>query len=340
MQIDGCGNPVASPSDRLTVFHVSKRDQAASGKGLSQFGRAMTELNIEIICANSPQAKGRVERSNLTLQDRLVKELRLCGISDMVAVQAYLPEFRDDYNRRFARAPRNAHDAHRPLQKHERLRRHRVSVHEHADGIVTLHHAGRVLGYHAHPKDQARITQGRSWGTSASRTPWNGSPRNSVSAIWTDWRTPRSHSMRAQASASCPVGFSSSTCFPAAKQRTAISSCRWCGSMRSSDEAPRCARVAEAREGARAGALGHRLRARRVGVDHGGDLRSRGPLADRPAGAGSRSRRSRRGRGRGCASQKPDAHPRSVVLRSSARRRGLTRRHPPPGARKCRLTGA
>jgi transposase len=190
------GKPVAFYSDRLSVFHVSKRDQAAGGKGLSQFGRAMTELNVEIICANSPQAKGRVERSNLTLQDRLVKELRLRGICDMAAGQAFLPEFREDYNRRFARPPRNAHDAHRPLQEHERpdeiftihedrrvsdnltlnykrvlfviedteqnrrLRRHRVSVHEHADGTITLHHAGRVLGHHAHPKDQARITQG------------------------------------------------------------------------------------------------------------------------------------------------------------------------------------
>ena len=75
----------------------------------------MSALNIDIICANSPQAKGRVERSNLTLQDRLVKELRLRGIGDMVAGQAYLEEFREDYNRRFARAARNSYDAHRPV---------------------------------------------------------------------------------------------------------------------------------------------------------------------------------------------------------------------------------
>lgn len=92
------GKPVAFYSDRLSVFHVSRGDHAAGGKGLSQFGRAMTELNVEIICANSPQAKGRVERSNLTLQDRLVKELRLRGICDMVAGQTYLQEFREDYN--------------------------------------------------------------------------------------------------------------------------------------------------------------------------------------------------------------------------------------------------
>ena len=89
--------------------------------GLTQFGRAMQELDIEIICANSPQAKGRVERANQTLQDRLVKELRLRGISDMVAGNAYLPEFRADFNRRFAVPPRSKHDAHRPLLKSDNL---------------------------------------------------------------------------------------------------------------------------------------------------------------------------------------------------------------------------
>jgi hypothetical protein len=81
----------------------------------------MQELDIRIICANSPQAKGRVERANQTLQDRLVKELRLQGISDMQTGNHYLPKFREDFNRRFAVAPRNSHDAHRPLLKTENL---------------------------------------------------------------------------------------------------------------------------------------------------------------------------------------------------------------------------
>ncbi len=81
----------------------------------------MLELDIEIVCANTPQAKGRIERANKTLQDRLVKEMRLRGISDMAAGNAYLPEFREDYNRRFAVAPRSSHDAHRPLLKTEDL---------------------------------------------------------------------------------------------------------------------------------------------------------------------------------------------------------------------------
>ena len=61
--------------------------------GLTQFGRALKELGIEPIFANSPQAKGRVERANETLQDRLVKELRLRQISTIAAANNYLPEF-------------------------------------------------------------------------------------------------------------------------------------------------------------------------------------------------------------------------------------------------------
>jgi hypothetical protein len=81
----------------------------------------MQELDIQIICANTPQAKGRIERANQTLQDRLVKELRLRGISDIDSANAYLPEFRQDYNRRFAVAPRSNQDAHRPLLNSEDL---------------------------------------------------------------------------------------------------------------------------------------------------------------------------------------------------------------------------
>jgi hypothetical protein len=81
----------------------------------------MQVLDVQIICANTPQAKGRIERANQTLQDRLVKELRLRGISDIDSANAFLPEFRQDYNRRFAVLPRSNHDAHRPVLKSENL---------------------------------------------------------------------------------------------------------------------------------------------------------------------------------------------------------------------------
>jgi transposase len=115
------GKPVAFYSDKHSVFRVNQAQTVGQGSGMTQFGRAMHELGIQIVCANSPQAKGRVERANLTLQDRLVKELRLRGISDMAAGNAYLLEFGADFNRRFGAAPRSTHDAHRPLLKSENL---------------------------------------------------------------------------------------------------------------------------------------------------------------------------------------------------------------------------
>jgi transposase len=118
---DRYAKPVAFYSDKHSIFRVNQPQTLSKGDGLTQFGRAMLELDIEIICANSPQAKGRIERANETLQDRLVKEMRLRGISDMAAGNAYLPEFRDDYNRRFAVVPRSSHDAHRPLLKTDNL---------------------------------------------------------------------------------------------------------------------------------------------------------------------------------------------------------------------------
>jgi hypothetical protein len=77
---------------------------------VTQFGRALSELNIDIICANSPQAKGRVERAFGTLQDRLVKELRLAGISTIAAANAWLAGFIITHNGRFGRVPANAKD--------------------------------------------------------------------------------------------------------------------------------------------------------------------------------------------------------------------------------------
>jgi len=116
------GKPVALYSDKATIFRVNRKEPH-SGAGVTQFGRALSSLNIDILCANTPAAKGRVERAHLTLQDRLVKELRLRGISDIEAANAFAPEFIADYNRRFARAPRSEHDAHRPLQPSDDLAR-------------------------------------------------------------------------------------------------------------------------------------------------------------------------------------------------------------------------
>ena len=83
----------------------------------------MQELDIQIICANTPQAKGRVERVIQTLQDRLPKEMRLGGISSMAEGNAYLPEFLQEFNARFGEEPRSSVDVHRPLTAKEDLAR-------------------------------------------------------------------------------------------------------------------------------------------------------------------------------------------------------------------------
>lgn len=114
------GKPLALYSDKASVFRNNNKN-ATGGDGYTQFGRAMHELNIQTICANTSSAKGRVERTHLTLQDRLVKELRLRGISSIDAANDYADEFMTDYNRRFAKSPRHDFDVHRPLENDDDL---------------------------------------------------------------------------------------------------------------------------------------------------------------------------------------------------------------------------
>jgi transposase len=114
------GKPGAFYSDKHGIFRVNQPASGTTG-ALTQFGRAMQQLDIQIICAHTPQAKGRVERVNQTLQDRLPKELRLRDISSWEEGNAYLPEFMLDFNRRFAVQPRSDHNAHRLLTDQDDL---------------------------------------------------------------------------------------------------------------------------------------------------------------------------------------------------------------------------
>jgi len=118
--IEAHGKPVAIYSDKHGVFR--NNTASANGDGMTHFGRALEALNIEIICANSPQAKGRVERANGTLQDRLVKAMRLEGISTIAEANAFLPGYMARHNQRFAKAPFDPRDLHRPLALHEDLK--------------------------------------------------------------------------------------------------------------------------------------------------------------------------------------------------------------------------
>lgn len=114
------GKPMAFYSDKASIFR-STRESSDFGRSATQYGRALYELNIDILCANTSQAKGRVERANLTLQDRLVKELRLRGINTMEAANAFAAHFIADFNARFAKPPRRDFDAHRSVRADEDL---------------------------------------------------------------------------------------------------------------------------------------------------------------------------------------------------------------------------
>ncbi|CAN7721572.1 ISNCY family transposase [Variovorax sp. LjRoot290] len=118
--LEAHGKPVAFYSDKASIFRPVTKPEFGE-RGVTQFGRALYELNIDIMCANSSQAKGRVERANQTLQDRLVKELRLRGISTLEAGNAFAGHFMADFNGRFAKSPRRDFNAHRPLRADEDL---------------------------------------------------------------------------------------------------------------------------------------------------------------------------------------------------------------------------
>ena len=108
--IDRYGRPRALYTDRSAICQVRQ------GDSITQFHEALLDLDIELILANSPQAKGRVERANRTLQDRLLKELKLRRINNITDANLYLPEFMETYNQKFSREPRNTVNVHRPLE--------------------------------------------------------------------------------------------------------------------------------------------------------------------------------------------------------------------------------
>ncbi len=113
------GLPQSLHVDRDSIYRSDRQatvEEELRGQGpATQFGRAMKQLDVELILANSPQAKGRVERCNGTLQDRLVKAMRLAGVSDIAAANRLLEEsFLASFNERFtAPAARPGDDAHR-----------------------------------------------------------------------------------------------------------------------------------------------------------------------------------------------------------------------------------
>ena len=173
------GKPQAFYSDRAAVF----RSPSATSDTCTQFQRALDQLGIELICAKTPQAKGRVERANRVLQDRLVKELRLQGIDSIEAANAWCEEYIVRYNERFGRRAFSELDKHTPLHiqddlglilsicetrklsKHLTLKHasrmllldetsparslvgQPIAIHTYADGSIELRANGQVFGY-------------------------------------------------------------------------------------------------------------------------------------------------------------------------------------------------
>jgi transposase len=115
------GRPVAVYTDKASLFQIAPRaihHRDAPEQQLSQIGRALAELNIEWIAAHSPQAKGRIERSFKTAQDRLVKGLRRVGAKDLETANACLEQvFLPLWNARFCCPPQQAGDAHRAVPR-------------------------------------------------------------------------------------------------------------------------------------------------------------------------------------------------------------------------------
>ena len=185
--VDTHGLPLATYNDKHGIFRINLPN--ASEDSETQFSRAMRQLGVEIICAKTPEAKGRVERANQTLQDRLIKEMRLLGICDIESANAYLSTYIAKHNALFAVEPLNEEDVHRKelptpdvldliFSFHEerkltknlelsynnmiyqiktktkgyRLRYATVTVCEDLNGVVTLVHSGKVLDYHCHAR--------------------------------------------------------------------------------------------------------------------------------------------------------------------------------------------
>lgn len=177
------GSPVSLYLDKHSTYKTTRQadlDELLRGEeAQTQFERAAKELGIEIIHANSPQAKGRIERTFGTLQDRLVKELRLAGICSIEEANTFLEEFMPRHNERFSKIALKEGDLHRRLPmgikfrdilciKAKRtvandytirwrgrrflidspsllMRKQKVEVREHLDGQMSIKFKGRFL---------------------------------------------------------------------------------------------------------------------------------------------------------------------------------------------------
>ena len=186
------GLPLALYADKHTTYQSpaepTVEEQLAGTAPRSQFGRALDELGVTLIPAHSPQAKGRVERLFKTLQDRLIKEMRLADVSTLAAANQFLTGYLPIYNQRFSVQPAQPADLHRPrparrdldrslcikttrclrrdwtvvhhgqlYQVRSKVQAPHVIVEERVDGTMRMTHNGRPLNYHAIPARPERV---------------------------------------------------------------------------------------------------------------------------------------------------------------------------------------
>jgi transposase len=173
------GLPMRVYLDKHTTYKSwARRDDFQEAEPISQFGRALAELGVKMLHAHSPQAKGRIERLFNTFQDRMVKEMRLRGVSTIPEANRFLATYLPVYNRRFSVPPKKQEDLHRRCndvdldtilciktertlkndhtiqykgmlyQIKDQIRAKRVMVEELIDGSVRIRHKGVPLSFH------------------------------------------------------------------------------------------------------------------------------------------------------------------------------------------------
>lgn len=185
------GRPLAIYLDKFSTYKINHKNAVDNAEFVTQFQRAMNELGVRVICANSPEAKGRVERLFGTLQDRMVKEMRLADIKTRdMANQFVYEKYISSHNQKFSVAAKNTNDIHRPLtddmrtklpsifsiqssrkvnndytiqfktqwfqleaeQQTSVYKKDVVTVEEHLDGTVHVRLKNKYLEYHKLPK--------------------------------------------------------------------------------------------------------------------------------------------------------------------------------------------
>ena len=155
--LDRWGRPVAYYVDKDSIYNINRQaaveEELRDEQPMTQFTRAMSELGIEVILAHSPQAKGRVERGFGTHQDRLVKELRLAGISTIEQANQFLWKvYIPDHNRRYAVDPAEPVDVHKPLLPgHDLAAILSIQIQRQVQNDFTIRHRNRFFQLEEQP---------------------------------------------------------------------------------------------------------------------------------------------------------------------------------------------